>query len=179
MPLRPFLIVSQSDYVIQTVDIKFTYWMTNSADPDQLVLISQLIWIYTVCKGRVYPDSAVQGLTLTMLCADSSDGNLTIFFLFLHYNRIWHFMQIVSYGDNLHKMSNPIFWQKYEKIFQNVVCCNMLWVKFEHSILLSTKVSKNCWMSGKQSRLLNDTVFSPIWSGYRLFAQTCLFEYLG
>ena len=30
--------------------------MANSADPDQL------IWIYTVCKGRVYPGSAEQGL---------------------------------------------------------------------------------------------------------------------
>ena len=35
--------------------------MTNSADPDQLAS-SQLIWIYTVCKGRVYPGSAGQEL---------------------------------------------------------------------------------------------------------------------
>ena len=35
--------------------------MANSADPDQLA--SSLIWIYTVCKGRVYPGSAGQGLT--------------------------------------------------------------------------------------------------------------------
>ena len=33
--------------------------MANSADPDQL---ASLIWIYTVCKGRVYPGSAGQGL---------------------------------------------------------------------------------------------------------------------
>ena len=31
-------------------------------------------------------------------------------------NRIWHFMQIVSLGDNLHEMSNPVFWEKLEKI---------------------------------------------------------------
>ena len=31
--------------------------MENSADPDQLAS-------YTVCKGRVYPGSAGQGLTL-------------------------------------------------------------------------------------------------------------------
>ena len=24
-------------------------------------------------------------------------------------NRIWHFMQIVSLGDNLHEVSDPIF----------------------------------------------------------------------
>ena len=35
--------------------------MTNSADPDQLAsLRSQLIWIYTVCKGETYPGSAGQ-----------------------------------------------------------------------------------------------------------------------
>ena len=33
--------------------------MANSADPD---LKSQLIWIYTVWNGRVYPGLAGQGL---------------------------------------------------------------------------------------------------------------------
>ena len=32
---HPLLIISQSDYLIQTVDL-FAYLMTNSADPDQL-----------------------------------------------------------------------------------------------------------------------------------------------
>ena len=32
----PFLILSQSNYLIQIVDKKFTYLMANSADPDQL-----------------------------------------------------------------------------------------------------------------------------------------------
>ena len=37
--------------------------MANSADPDQLASsASQLIWIYTVCKGMVYPGSAGEGL---------------------------------------------------------------------------------------------------------------------
>ena len=34
--------------------------MANSADPDQLADLD--LWIYTVCKGRVYPGSAGQGL---------------------------------------------------------------------------------------------------------------------
>ena len=33
---RPFLIFSQSDYLIQNSYILFTYLMANSADPDQL-----------------------------------------------------------------------------------------------------------------------------------------------
>ena len=35
--------------------------MANSADPDQLE--SKLIWIYAVCKGRIYLGSAGLGLT--------------------------------------------------------------------------------------------------------------------
>ena len=27
-------------------------------------------------------------------------------------------MQIVSIGDNLHEMSNPVFWKKQEKYFK-------------------------------------------------------------
>ena len=29
-------------------------------------------------------------------------------------------MQIVSLGDNLHEMSNPVFWEKVRKIFQDI-----------------------------------------------------------
>ena len=36
--------------------------MANSANPDQL------IWFYSVCKGRVYPGSAGQGLIARSLC---------------------------------------------------------------------------------------------------------------
>ena len=31
-------------------------------------------------------------------------------------------MQIVSNGDNLHEMSNPVFLEKQEKRHQSVVC---------------------------------------------------------
>ena len=54
--------------------------MTNSADPDQLALRSQLIWIYTVCKGRVYPGSAGQGLDENNLhCYSILLNHLTIY----------------------------------------------------------------------------------------------------
>ena len=39
------------------------------------------------------------------------------FFLFFPENSIWPFMQIVYTGDNLHEMSNPVFWEKEEKYF--------------------------------------------------------------
>ena len=46
------------------------------------------------------------------------DDSFSYFFL---ENRIWHFMQIVSIGDNLHETSNYVPW-KIWKIEQNVVC---------------------------------------------------------
>ena len=36
-------------------------------------------------------------------------SKLMIFFLFFPENKIWHFMQIVSSGDSLDEMSNPVF----------------------------------------------------------------------
>ena len=53
-----------------------------------------------------------QLLTFTTLWAFSADDKMMLFFLFFPENRIWHFMQIVSLGDNLHEMSNPVFWEK-------------------------------------------------------------------
>ena len=43
-----------------------------------------------------------------MLWANSADDKLMTFFLFFQENKIWHFMQIVSLGENLHEVSNPI-----------------------------------------------------------------------
>ena len=47
-------------------------------------------------------------LTLTALFVNSADNKLMIFFLFFPENRIWH---LKSNGDNLHEMSNPVFWK--------------------------------------------------------------------
>ena len=48
-----------------------------------------------------------------------------IFFLIVSFfspeNMIWHFMQMVSQGDSLHAMSNPIFWKKNRKAFLTVI----------------------------------------------------------
>ena len=42
----------------------------NSADPDQLT--SQLVCIYTDCKGRAYPGSAGFALTLSLVIDQST-----------------------------------------------------------------------------------------------------------
>ena len=48
-----------------------------------------------------------------------------ILFLIFPYNRLCHFMQIVSIGDNLHKMSKLIVWGKIKKILS--VCRLLNW----------------------------------------------------
>ena len=60
--------------------------------------------------------------TITTLWANSADDILMIF---SPENRIWHFIQIISLGDNLHVMSKPIFWEKQEKYFKMVSAENL------------------------------------------------------
>ena len=69
-----FQIFSQSDYLFQIVDINLhTEWQTVQIQISWL-LRSQLIWIYTVCKGRVYPGSARQGLIISASHFCSGEG---------------------------------------------------------------------------------------------------------
>ena len=51
----------------------------------------------------------------SMLGKIAADMILKYFsYVFLE-SRLCHFMQIVSWGDNLHEMSKPIFWEKKKK----------------------------------------------------------------
>ena len=50
-------------------------------------------------------------LTPSTLGKIFSRQHIEIFFLFFPGNIIEHFMQTVSNGDNLHEMSNPVFWK--------------------------------------------------------------------
>ena len=59
----PNLIFSQSDYLIRIVVIN-SYTNGKQCRSRSVGFRSQLIWIYTVCKGSVYPGSAGQGLIL-------------------------------------------------------------------------------------------------------------------
>ena len=62
-------------------------------------------------------------LMLSTLGKIFSRQHFEIFFLFFSENRIRHFLQIVSNGDNLHAMSLPVFWGKIRKnITQFAVC---------------------------------------------------------
>ena len=64
MPL-PLLIFSQLDYFIQVVHTNSNFNDKQCRSRSVDFFRSQLIWIYTVCKGRVYPGSVGQGLINT------------------------------------------------------------------------------------------------------------------
>ena len=55
-------------------------------------------------------------LPLSMLGKYFSRRHFEIFFLSFPENKIWHFMQTVSNGDNLHEISNPVFWENKKYI---------------------------------------------------------------
>ena len=48
-------------------------------------------------------------LDFTIPWANSADDKLELFFVFFTENRMWHFIQISSIGDDLHEMTNPVF----------------------------------------------------------------------
>ena len=45
----------------------------------------------------------------------SADRLIEIFLLIFLRKQVQHFMQIVSSGDNLHEMADPVFWEKTNK----------------------------------------------------------------
>ena len=53
--------------------------------------------------------------------ANTADDKLMIFYHISPEIKIWHYMQIISVGDNLHEMSKPASWKNKKKIFQYVV----------------------------------------------------------
>ena len=65
-------------------------------------------------------------LMLSTLGKIFSRLHIEIFFFFFPENRIRHFMQIVSNGDNLHEKSNPVFWEN-KKI--SPICRLLNWPK--------------------------------------------------
>ena len=58
---------------------------------------------------------AIKVLRLYILGKNFSRQYFETFFIFFFFsleNRIRHFMQIVSFRDNLHEVSGPIFYEK-------------------------------------------------------------------
>ena len=72
----------------------------------------------SACLFTVTWNSAHQSLAL-------SSRHIGIFFLFFPENRFWHFMQIISSGDNLHEMPKPVS-EKNKKNIINVLAAELV-----------------------------------------------------
>ena len=82
---------------------------------------------------------SIKTFTFKALWVDSADDKWNRYLVLLFpENKVWHFMQIVSSGDNLQEISTLICREKKEsKIFQNVIC----WC---FPSMLSTNNCKKC-----------------------------------
>ena len=72
-------------------------------------------------------------LTFTSLCANSADNKLTTFFLIFLENRMLHFMQIVSTGDNLHEMSKLFSGKNKKKIYFKILPAEIFTQNAQHT----------------------------------------------
>ena len=73
-----------------------------------LFTLNRVLYLYCeTSQGNTY-----EHLTLCMLGKNFSRQHFEIVFLFFLENMVWHFMQIVSLGDNLHEVSDLIFLEK-------------------------------------------------------------------
>ena len=77
----------------------------------------------------MYWGNFLYNLALSNLWANSADDKLMSFLFFLE-NGITHITQIVSLGDNLHKMSNHFFLRKEETFFSKCHLLNLLSVNY-------------------------------------------------
>ena len=91
------------------------YNLSSSDFAYRVLKSEQETWLLQFCQA--YSSIKLSNLTFTTLLANAADYKLVTFFLFFPENRIWHFMQIVSIGDNLHEMLNPVFWEKYFRMW--------------------------------------------------------------
>ena len=126
---RPFLIFSQSDHLILIV-----YILNCKQCSSRSVgfFRSQLIWIYTVCKGRVYQGSAAEGLTFTTLLGNSADDKL-IFSYFSQKTRFDLSCRLSPLSKRVYEKNKKLekICMRCEKLFpttnkKNISVCRLL-----------------------------------------------------
>ena len=88
-------------YFVSTFTSLSNVWRSEIEKKIVLLCYLKLFFYLVHCKKSF--------LTLCMLGKKFSRWHFEIFFYCFLENRIWHFMQIVSLGDNLHEVPDPIF----------------------------------------------------------------------
>ena len=88
--------------------------MLSAADVISTLYMNHLsiVWLQQDFHESSY---CLYNLTLSKLDKILSRQHIKTFYLFFTENRIGHLMQIVSTWDNLHKLSNPDFWENKKK----------------------------------------------------------------
>ena len=118
---RPLLSFSQSDYLIQVVDTQIhTLNLKQCRSRSVGFHRSQLVWIYTVYKDRVYPGSAGLGLTDSKTDLFKSEQSRQVFYC-------------ISTVDSLSQT-----WISQITALSQTVCCLLyiLWVTCYIKLLL-------------------------------------------
>ena len=72
-------------------------------------------------------------------------------------------MQIVSIGDSLHKMSNPVFWEKSENISK---CC--LLKILPRVLSVSSIIWAIAWENVQPGKTQISLRICAVWSGFSL-----------
>ena len=119
---QPLLILSQSDSLIQIADINsHTEWQTVQIQISWL-LRSQLIWIYTVCKDRVFPGSAerVKREIRKLFC-----GYLLLSGAILHIPAVWldPLMSAKKMGSRLYQQTEKTHIRHFSCTESSVSSC--------------------------------------------------------
>ena len=114
-----FFLSTKAYYVIGTLYISVPYYVIGTSNEYLQYMFPRR------CKKNIYLDIPLPRVMsfgdkkllsklfkLRTLGKIFQQTALQIFFSFFPENRFRYFMQIVSKGDNLHDMSNPVFWEK-------------------------------------------------------------------
>ena len=82
-----------------------SFWHSLSYD----VIYFYIPFLPPLVKVFQHHNKMTVDVYFTTLWANFADDKLMIYFLYFLENRLWHFMQIVSRGDNLLEMSKHVF----------------------------------------------------------------------
>ena len=116
--------------------------------------------------------SAREGLMLNLLGKKLSRWNLGLISIFPPENRLWYYIQTISFGNNLHEKSRPVFWGE---IISRSTICRLRNLHREWSMLQSSKMEKPQQVNTIKRFTSRNIKCYFYLSRYFLLGQLCLF----